>query len=236
MQNLKRVIECREGRRCNSPLVCKTCGESWKKGMFKSFCNCLSSVVEDNSILTYLVIKPNELLTLGDGIKSMMLFMDSLRELKKRNKLSTSFSRLEVSFGKKSLGYNPHLNMLVWGDTKAIINIALEHGLKPWHKRKENTVDTAKSIAWYMLKFNSIGIEKGEAVRVALNRRTQLLHTREFNHKKISYIDEFIDIDFSFMGTYPIRSKEEIKIRDYIKEERKKLNDKLKYVILNKGY
>ena len=233
MQNLKRVLECREGKRCNSPLCCSKCGESWQKGKFKSFANRLPSVVEASDILTYIVIKSNELNTLSQGIADLMDFMNSLREFKKRGRLTTSFSRLEVSFGKKNLGFNPHLNMLVWGDISEIERLSKEHGLKLWKQSKENSITVAKSVVWYMLKHNKIGIEKGEAVRIALNKRTPLLHTKEFNHKTISYIDEFIDIDFSFMGIYPVRSRAEIKLRDSIREAKSKLNQSLKNLIAN---
>lgn len=233
MQNLKRVIECREGKRCNSPLCCSKCGESWQKGKFKAFVNRLPSVIETSSILTYIVIRSNEFNTLGQGIAELMGFIDDLRELKKRAKLSTSFSRLEVSFGKKNLGFNPHLNMLVWGDTGEIEKLSKLHGLKLWKQSKENSIMVAKSIAWYMLKHNKIGVEKGEAVRIALNKRSQLLYTKEFNHKTISYIDEYIDIDFSFMGIYPIRSKAELKLREEIRETKAKLNQSLKNLIAN---
>ena len=231
MQNLKRILECREGKRCNSPLSCRKCGESWQKGKFKAFANCLPSVVEASDILTYIIVKSNELNTLSQGISDLMGFMDSLREAKKRGKLTTSFSRLEVSFGKKSLGFNPHLNMLVWGDFLEIERLSKLHSLKLWKQSKKNSITVAKSIAWYMLKHNKIGIEKGEAVRIALNKRTPLLYTKEFNHKTISYIDEFIDIDFSFMGVYPVRSKKEIKLRDSIREAKAKLNQSLKNLI-----
>ena len=233
MQNLKRVIECREGKRCNSPLCCSKCGKSWQRGKFKAFANCLPSVIEASNILTYIVIRSNELNTLGQGISELMGFMDDLRESKKRGRLATSFSRLEVSFGKKNLGFNPHLNMLVWGDISDIERLSKVHNLKFWKKSKENSSTVAMSIAWYMLKHNNIGIEKGEAVRISLKKRTTLLHTKEFNHKTINYIDEFIDIDFSFMGIYSVRSKAEIELRNSIREAKAKLNQSLKNLIAN---
>jgi len=231
MQNLKRIIECREGRRCNSPLSCKHCGESWRRAKFKGFAECLPSVLEDTDIITYLVVKPWEFLSLRAGIERMFKYLDDLREEKKRGRLPVMFSRLEVSFGKKNLGFNPHLNIICFDDPSRLIDLADSHGLKVWHRQKDHNKDTALSIAWYMLKFNNIGIEKGEAVRKALNRRTQLLHSKEFNHKTINYIDEYIDLDFSFMGVYPIRSKEEIRIREKIREERRRLNAKFKRLL-----
>ena len=231
MKTLKRIIECREGRRCNSPLSCKHCGESWQKAKFKAFANCLPDVISGSDIITYLVIKPSAFLTLGDGIAKMFEYIDDLREAKKRGRMPVMYSRLEVSFGKKSLGFNPHLNILSFGDTALFEELAESHGLSVWKRSKPADTETALSIVWYMLKFNNIGIEKGEAVRIALNRRTQLLHSKEFNHKTINYIDEFIDIDFSFMGVYPIRTKEEIELRKKLKEERKQLNAKYREML-----
>jgi hypothetical protein len=187
--------------------------------------------MEDTEIITYLVIKPLEFLSLRDGIERIFLYLDDLREEKKRGRLPVMYSRLEVSFGKKNLGFNPHLNIISFDDPRHLIEIATRHGLKIWYQKKDNLQDTALSIAWYILKFNNIGIEKGEAVRKALNRRTTLLHSKEFNHKTINYIDEYIDLDFSFMGVYPIRTKKEIEIREKIREERRKLNQKFKRLL-----
>lgn len=231
MKNLRKILECKEGKRCNLPLSCPKCGEIWRRAKFKAFIECLPAVIKYNKILTYIVIKSNELNTLREGLSEILNFMDDLRELKKRGKLPTIYSRLEVSFGKKYLGFNPHLNMLVWGDISKIIELAKKHNLKFWKRSKENNIDTAKSIAWYMLKFNNIGIEKGEAVRKALNKRTTLFYTKEFNHKTEDYIDEIIDIDFRFLGVYPVRSKAEIEFRKFMKEVKRKLNQELKRII-----
>ena len=58
-----------------------------------------------------------------------------------------------------------------------------------------------------------------------------MFYTKEFNNKTQDYIDEFIDIDFGFLGIYPIRTKAEIELRKKIREERKELNKKLKNLI-----
>jgi len=232
MKNLKKIIECRKGNRCNSPLSCKSCGEFWQKAKFKAFAESVMKVVNNNESLTYVVVKCNDICTLRQGLDKILSLLDDLRELKKRGKLPAIFSRLEVSFGKKNLGFNPHLNLLIWNDVATVRKLVLKHDLKFWMRSKENSVDVAKSIAWYMLKFNSIGIERGEAVRRVLNKRSTMFYTKEFNHKTLDYIDEFIDIDFSFLGVYPIRSQAEIELRKKIREERKRLNRKLKKLIV----
>jgi len=232
MKNLKKIIECRKGKRCNSPLSCKFCGEFWQRAKFKAFTESVGKVVNDNESLTYVVVKCNYICTLRQGLDKIFSLLDDLRELKKRGKLPAIFSRLEVSFGKKSLGFNPHLNLLIWNDYTIVKELALKHDLNFWYRTKENSVDVAKSIAWYMLKYNNIGIERGEAVRIALNKRSTMFYTKEFNHKALDYIDEFIDIDFSFLGVYPIRTKAEIELRKKIREERKRLNKMLRELIV----
>ena len=224
MKNLERIVSCSEGKRCNYPLSCEKCGENWRRAKFKAFAERLPFAVSDNAIITYIVIKANPLLNLHDGIEEIYSYIDKLREAKKRGKLPTCFCRLEVSFGKKNLGFNPHLNIISFHDKDFFIDLAKNYNLTSWYSRKDSNKDTILSIAWYILKFNKIGIEKGEAVRKALKKRNQITHSKEFNHANINYIDEFIDIDFSFMGVYPIRTKEEIELRKKLSEERRKLN------------
>ena len=232
MNNLKKILNCRENWRCNRPLSCSYCGSGWQRGKFKGFVQCLNTLhKEDNQKeipLTYIVIKSNKLGTLKDKLDEVITLVESLKELKKRGKLPIFFSRLEFSFSKGNLGFNPHLNLLVWGDYLPFRNISNELGLNFWHQKKTNDKKTAKSIAWYMLKFNKIGIEEGEAVRKALNRKRTIFSSKEFNFKSINYIDEFIDIDFSFLGVYPIRSKKELELRAEHKKKLQKLRRELK--------
>lgn len=225
-KNLKKILECRKFKRCNSPLSCSFCGESWRRGKFKQFVNTYK--VADNDSITYLVIKSNSLNTLGQGIQDVYALIEELKELKKRGKISDFYSRFEVSFSKNTLGFNPHLNILFFGDIGGIKAMAKEHNLSVWSCKKKNDENTVKSIIWYMLKYNKIGQEEGEAVKKALDRRRTILHTKRFNHKNINYLDDFLDLDFSFLGVYPIRSKAELKLREEIKNEKKKLNLKLK--------
>jgi len=235
MRNLQKILQCRKDWRCNRPLSCEHCGKSWQRAKFKGFTQCLESldevILSRETILTYIVIKSNKLGTLKEKLNDMVSLLDEVKELKKRGKLPIFFSRLEFSFKKESLGFNPHLNLLVWGDYSIFERLAHSLGLTFWKRKKVNNKKTAKSIAWYMLKFNSIGIEKGEAVRKALNKKRTIINSKEFAFKSINYIDEYIDIDFSFMGIYPIRSKREILLRAEHKKNLKELRTQLKLEI-----
>jgi len=214
MERIKKILSCKEKWRCNSPLSCATCGANWQRGKFKAFTSSLE-LFESNPrvILSYIVIKSNKLGSLRSKITDLFLLLDQIKELKKRNKLPSFFGRLEVSFSKGSLGFNPHLNLLVWGDYEAFKLLSLELSLSFWRREKTNDDKTAKSIAWYMLKYNSVGVENGEAVRKVLGMRRTIITSKDLTLKTVNYIDEIIDIDFSFMGTFPIRSKEEIALR-----------------------
>jgi len=227
MQNLQKILKCRKNWRCNRPLSCPNCGNSWRKAKFKGFSQCLDNLDEvslsKETVLTYIVITSNKLGTLKEKLQDMFTLLNEVKKLKKKGKLPIFFGRLEFSFKKDSLGFNPHLNLLVWGDYSIFENLSNELGLNFWKKEKTNNKETAKSIAWYMLKFNSIGIEKGEAVRKALNKKRTIVNSKEFTFKSINYIDEYIDIDFSFMGVYPIRSEKEILLRAEHKKTLKKL-------------
>jgi len=207
-------------------LSCRSCGESWRRGKFKQFVNTYNTLPTD--IISYLVITSNSLNTLEKGIKDIYSLVNDIRELKKRDKISDFFLKVEISFGRKSLGYNPHINILFFGDIGTIKTLAENHNLTVWSRLKDNNEQTVKSIIWYMLKYNNLGIEKGEAVRIALRKRTTLMHSKRFNHKTISYVDEYIDLDFGWMGVYPIRSKAEIALRSEIRDDRAVLSKKLR--------
>jgi len=229
MQRIKKILSCKEKWRCSSPLSCATCGANWQRGKFKAFTSSLELFESDsNVILSYIVIKSNKMGSLRTKIGDLFLLMDKLKELKKRNKLPSFFGRLEISFSKGSLGFNPHLNLLVWGDYKPFELISSELSLSFWRRKKTNDDKTIKSIAWYMLKHNRVGIENGEAIRKVLEMRRTILTSKDLTLKTIDYIDEIIDIDFTFMGTFPIRSKEELALRSKHKETLKDLRIDLK--------
>jgi len=228
--NLKKIKHCKKGRRCHYVLSCPTCGSHWHKRKFKAFAQCFDEVTFlSETPLTYIVISSNKLGTLREKSKILFELLEKIRELKKRGKLPIFFGRLEFSFN-ESLGFNPHLNLIVWGDYSMFKNLSHELNLRFWYKKKTNDNKTAKSIAWYMLKFNNIGIEEGEAVRKVLNRQRTIIHSKEFTYKEPDYIDDIID--FSFMGTYPIKSKEQIRLekehRFTLKKQRIELKEKIK--------
>ena len=216
---------CVKGRRCKSFFTCSVCGGHLQKKRFKNFTNSYTRI--DTDIITYIVIKPSKITILEDNLNTILNFMDDLRTLKKNKKIGDFYSRLEVSFS-KDLGFNPHLNILSFGDFTEIKKLLKDYDLTFWSRKKENNKDTIFSIIWYMLKFNSIGKEQGKAVKTALNRRRAILYSNRFTPKKDSCDMEFIDTNFSFLGTKPIRSKEEVFYRKEIAKERKKINLKLK--------
>ncbi|MBU1666939.1 hypothetical protein KKC13_00850 [bacterium] len=184
-----------------------------------------------DTILTYIVIKSNKFGTLREKLNDLIILLDEVKELKKRGKLPSFFGRLEISFKRDKLGFNPHLNLLVWGDYSIFQNLANSLGLNFWHKNKNNDTNTIKSIVWYMLKFNSIGIEKGETVKKALNKKRTIINSSDFSFKTINYTDEYIDIDFSPMCVYPIRSSTEVLLRSEHKKTLQFLRKKLKLKI-----
>ena len=229
MLNIKKVLNCREGRRCNRPLSCRFCGESWQRAKFKGFDQCFKTLQElQGDEVSFITVGTKKIGNLDIKLNDTFKFIEEVKELKKRGKLGIFFGRLEVSFDK--LGFYPHFHFLVWGDYLAFKNVSAELNFK-FHKQKAKNI---KNSIWYMLKFNNLGIEKGEAVRKALNKKRTIIHSKEFNFKTISYIDEYIDIDFSFMGIYPIRSKEEIFLRvehkKKLREGRETLNAKIKAI------
>jgi len=229
MQKIKKILNCKEKWRCSSPLSCATCGANWQRGKFKAFTSSLELFeIDSNVILSYIVIKSNKMGSLRTKITDLFLLLNKIKELKKRDKLPDFFGRLEISFSKGSLGFNPHLNLLVWGDYRPFETVSSELGLFFWRRQKNNDEKTIKSIVWYMLKYNNVGIENGEAIRKVLGMRRTIITSKNLTLKTINYIDEIIDIDFSFMGTFPIRSKEEIALRAKHKDVLKALRAELK--------
>ena len=228
MKKIQQILKCKKGFRCHSHLSCKKCGDIWQRNKFKNFCLNLDKCNLSNvTSLTYIVIKSNKISNLKNKLEDIINFLDDIKLLKKRNKISTFYSRLEVSFSKAKLGFHPHINFLVWGDISLYRELANKHNLAFWHSKKKNDTDTIKSIIWYSLKYNSIGVEEGEAVRVALDRKNTILASKEFTNI-VNYTDELIDLDFCFMGIYPIRSKKEIELRDAKRLVVRDLNLKIK--------
>lgn len=206
---IERVISCREGRRCGNHFACPSCAESWRKKKFLKHFNNFKLSFDS---LTYIVVKNQSVGSLKAKLEPILKFLDELRLLKKRDKLQVCFCRLEVSFSRFYCGFNPHLNIILLDENiDNFAALAAKYNLSFWHRKKSADINTLKSIGWYILKFNNIGIERGEAVRKALNRKNTILYTKEFEAK--DYIDEIANIDFSFLGVYPIRTKKEIELR-----------------------
>jgi len=216
MKNLIRIKNCREERRCGNIYACKTCGTIYQK---RKFLEHINNISVDFKSLTYIVLKSNGFGSLQDKIEPLFKYLNEIRLLRKRKKLSGEyFARLEVSFSKFYCGFNPHLNIVALdcaADT--FLSLARKHNLIIYNRQKKPDTDTLKSICWYILKYNPIGIERGEAVRKAIKKRNTILYSNAFKQK--NYCDELTQIDFSFLGVYQIRSKEEIALR----EERKKI-------------
>jgi len=227
MKNIQRVLNCRKGSRCNNFFACKYCGDIWQKKNFINVCNGLNGVNLNDSIITYFIISSDYFGSLNNKLNQLLPFYNDLKELKKRNKLDVFYSRLEISFKKSKLGFYPHFNIITFSDidkTK-IKELAIKHGLKVWNRKVDNDINEVKKVFWYILKYNNLGIEKGEAVRIALNKKRTILHSKHFNSDNdLDYLKEISNIDFGFMGVYPIRTPEEILLREEIRKKRQELN------------
>ena len=144
---MKKILECRKGRRCNRPLSCKHCAENWQRGKFKGFCQCLETLQQEApQQVFFITIGTKKIGNLKIKLTDMFQFIEEVKELKKRGKLGIFYGRLEVSFNE--LGLYPHFHFLVWGDCPTLKTLSADLDLK-FRKRK------AKNIK---------NIEKGEAV------------------------------------------------------------------------
>lgn len=224
---------CEIGKRCRKHLSCRDCGESWQRKEFKRFCEGSKNLTR-NEILTYLVIKPVQIIGLHRGIGIIYGVIEELREEVKRQRLTGAFfGRLEVSFSQQ-YGFNPHLNLLAYGNIVPFLEIFMRHDVKVWRRVKENNMQTAYSIVWYMLKYNPIGYDKGELVRKILNRRQTVINSRHFNGLDLPEEVTAGDIDFRFMGTCKIRYREEIEARREhaakLRKERAALREKIEAI------
>lgn len=221
---------CEVGKRCKKHLTCRDCAESWQRREFKTFCE--GTKIPPNGILTYFVIKTQKRGGLGVGLNEIYKVIDDIREEVKRGRLkNVFFGRLEVSFS-QSLGFNPHLNLLVYGDVTPFLVIFLRYNLSVYRRIKENSATVARSIVWYMLKFNSLGYDKGEIVRQTLNKRQTVINSRHFKGLGVPDDVRAADIDYSFLKPCPIRYREEIDLRAAYSLARRKERDALKAKIL----
>jgi hypothetical protein len=225
--NLKRIENCRKGKRCNAVFSCKYCATTWQKKHFKAFIECLPRINTD--IITYYVVRCYGVESLNSKLTQIFNFIDRLKELKKRNKLPPLYARIEVSY-RDLIGFNPHINIVLFSDDYSEFKtIAKELHLKLWKRKKQYSEDIAKSLIWYILKPQKLNIQRGEIVRIAFNKRNQIFKTKEFNFNLNTINEnELINLDFSFMGTMPIRTKEELELRAKIREMRREINRKFK--------
>ena len=223
---------CSENRRCKKHLFCRHCAGVWQKNNFKNFSNTLK--INSNDSLTYLVIKSKSINNLSGGLRDCYGVIEGLRELKKNDKIDDFYLRLEISFSNDELGFNPHLNILAFGNINLIEDLAKTYDLTVWKQSKKNDKNTALSVVWYMLKYNHVGEDKAKVIQYILKKRRTILMSQRFtiiNKDKNNIFDEVANMDFSFLGIKPIRSKEEVALRIYLKEERKKLNLMLKNLL-----
>ncbi len=227
-RRLLKILNCNEERRCRAHLSCKYCGEIWRKQRFKNFCDVFDSISLDGEAY-YLIFKAEIIANLVEKLEKMYNFINDIRLLKKRNKLDfIYYGRLEVSFKKEKLGFFPHLNMVVFnGCYDILLQLARQHRLKVWRRRIKGGKNGVKNVVWYFLKFNNIGVERGEAVRIALNKRETIIYSKHFTKKDVN-MQELAELDFRFLGVCRIRTKEEIELRKQIREERRKINKKFK--------
>lgn len=217
---------CRDDRRCKKHLYCLKCGEIWRSNNFRRFAT--SYKYDTNDSITYLVISFAGLVNLSTKLDNLFQFIAELRELKKRGRVKDFYLRIEVSHSEK-LGYHPHVNIVTFGDSQVVKNLARAMGLKIWSRNKKNSKNTILSLLWYILKYNSIGYENGRILVHFLNKRRTILHSYRFDCK-----DTIVQQDYLFMGTYKVRDEEEVDFRHQIKVKRQRLSKKLSQYLSNK--
>lgn len=211
-------MACEVGKRCRKHLTCSDCGKSWQRKEFKTFCD--GTKIPPNGILTYFVIKTQKRGNLFFSLDEIYKVIDDIREAVKRSRISgTFFGRLEVSFS-QSMGFNPHLNLITFGDVTPFLEIFMRYNLSVYRRIKENDINVARSIVWYMCKFNPLGFEKGEIVRNALNKRQTIVSSRNFKNLGVGDVSP-ADIDYSFLKPCPIRYREEVEIRSVYASNRR---------------
>ncbi len=201
---------CEVGRRCRKHLTCPDCARSWQRREFKTFCE--GTKTQPDGILTYFVIKTQRRGNLFQSVEELYKVIDDIREAVKRSKISSVFyGRLEVSFS-QTMGFNPHLNLITFGDVTPFLVIFMRYNLSVYRRIKENDKNVARSIVWYMCKFNNLGYEKGEIVRAVLSKRQTIVNSRHFKGLNVGDVSA-TEVDYSFLKPCPIRYREEIELR-----------------------
>ena len=209
---------CEVGRRCKKHLTCPDCAKSWQRREFKTFCE--GTKIPPNGILTYVVIKTQRRANFFSSLEEVYRVIDDIRESVKRSRIrGVFFGRLEISFS-QSMGFNPHLNLITFGDVAPFLEIFMRYNLSVYRRQKENTQNVARSIVWYMLKFNYLRYEKGEIVRNALNKRQTIVSSRHFKGLGVGDVSAS-EVDYSFLKPCPIRYKEEVELRSVYASKRR---------------
>ncbi len=224
-KHFESFLKCQSGKRCGFFLGCSTCAGIWRRHKFSEFCSALDLNYNkiSNEDIFYIVIRPDFFGTLREKIEKIFLLVSEIREYRRnKKKLPFFYARLEISFKKSQLGFNPHLNIITT-DKVFFKKIAQKFGLNFWSRKKNNDLNTIKSIVWYMLKFNRLDYEQARAVQITLNKRRTIMTSEHFKTKNIDY-NYYIDTDFSFLGVMEIRSKDEVRLRNRVKKIRKNVN------------
>lgn len=202
---------CEVGKRCRKHLTCPDCARSWQRKEFKTFCE--GTKIQPDGILTYFVIKTQRRGNLFYSVDELYKVIDDIREAVKRSRITSVFyGRLEVSFS-QTMGFNPHLNLITFGDVTPFLVILMRYNLSVYRRIKENDKNVARSIVWYMCKFNNLGYEKGEIVRTVLNKRQTIVNSRHFKGLSVGDVSA-TEVDYSFLKPCPIRYREEIELRN----------------------
>ncbi len=215
---------CEIGRRCRKHLTCPDCARSWQRKEFKTFCE--GTKIQPDGILTYFVIKTQRRGNLFYSVDELYKVVDDIREAVKRSRISSVFfGRLEVSFS-QSMGFNPHLNLITFGDVTPFLEILMRYNLSVYRRIKENDKNVSRSIVWYMCKHNNLGYEKGEIVRTILNKRQTIVSSRHFKNLNIGDVSA-TDVDYSFLKPCPIRYREEVELRSNYASQRRREREAL---------
>jgi len=203
-----RIKNCQYNFRCGLSYSCKKCGETKRKKEYATFSKTKIPNSEDN-IITYIVIKNFKNLSLFDGLEAVYSFINELKKISKRKKFNDIYFYGKIEVSLKDICFNPHINLLVWGDIAQIKELAITYNMSFWSKSKDINVS---SIVWYMLKFNDLGIEAGEAVRRAINKRSTIMTNIKLNKSDDDYINDLMHTVFINNKTYEIKSKEELEL------------------------
>jgi len=236
---INRLFRCKEGKRCGLIYACKSCGDLYQKRRFVYHTKELNYKFKN---FYYVVIGCDKFLTLRDNIEKVKAFLSEFSKLNSRKRgvfaCLSYLLRLEVSFGK--YGFYPHINILIFDvDIEAFLlelyQILNDNKLSIKSIKKNNDINTFKSILWYIFKYNKMEWRKAMAVQIALKCVKTLRYSNDFSFTNVSMLDDeiFPYLDMSFLSSKKLRSKRETRIIKKVSEKRKKLNVELKTKLKN---